>query len=105
MFNKNDIIEEIARNKLIEELMKNMGIKDNDKDDLMQEIYLVLLVYDEDKIIELYNNNQLKFFIVRIIQNQYFSKNSRYFMQYKRYYKLIDENKKISTEIEEDDNE
>jgi hypothetical protein len=102
MCNKNDIIEEIARNKLIEELIKNMGIKANDKDDLLQEIYLVLLEYDENKIIKLYNNNQLKFFIVRIIQNQYFSKNSPFYTKYKKYYKLIDENKKINTEIEDE---
>lgn len=102
MCNKNDIIEEIARNKLIEELIKNMGIKDNDKDDLLQEIYMILLEYEEDKIVKLYNNNQLKFFIVRIIQNQYFSKNSPYYMKYKRYYKLVDENKKINTEIEDE---
>ena len=102
MCNKNDIIEEIARNKLIEELIKNMGIKANDKDDLLQEIYLVLLEYEEDKIIKLYNNNQLKFFIVRIIQNQYFSKNSPFYTKYKKYYKLIYENKKINTEIEDE---
>lgn len=81
----NYIVEELYKTNLIIELCKNIGVSDKDMDDFTQEIYLILLEYDEEKLIEIYNKNQLKFFIVRIIQNQYNSKNSPFYMKYKRY--------------------
>lgn len=81
----NDIVEEIYKTNLLTELCENIGVTKNDMDDFLQEIYLILLEYDEEKLIEIYNKNQLKFFMVRIIQNQYHSKNSPFYMKYKRY--------------------
>lgn len=43
-----------------------------DLDDLAQIIYLILLEYDEEKIVDLWENEQLNFFIVRIAKNQLF---------------------------------
>lgn len=77
---------------LLDELLKNISIKQNDFDDLKSEILLIILEYDKEKIIELYEKNQLKFFIIRIINNQYFSNSSPYFKKYKKYYQLIDGN-------------
>lgn len=79
------IVEELYNTNLLTELCENIGVLPKDMDDFKQEIYLILLEYNKDKIIEMYNKNQLKFFIVRIIQNQYNSKNSPFYMKYKRY--------------------
>ena len=79
------IVEELYKTNLITELCENIGVLPKDMDDFTQEIYLILLEYNEEKLIEIYNKNQLKFFIVRIIQNQYNSKNSPFYMKYKRY--------------------
>lgn len=79
------IVEELYNTNLLTELCENIGVLPKDMDDFKQEIYLILLEYNQDKIIELYNKKQLKFFIVRIIQNQYHSKNSPFYMKYKRY--------------------
>lgn len=81
----NKIVEEIHNTGLLTELCENIGVLPKDMDDFQQEIYLILLTYNQDKIIEMYNNKQLKFFMVRIIQNQYHSKNSPFYMKYKRY--------------------
>ena len=48
---------------------------------------MVLLEYNPDKIVEMYEKKQLKFFMVRIIQNQYNSKTSPFYRKYKKYYK------------------
>lgn len=103
---RNKIVEEIYNSNLLSTLFKNMSVKGNDFEDLQQEILLILLEYDEEKIIEMYNNNQLKWFIIRLIKNQYFSCNSPYYKKYKKYYNLIDGNIKnggVDSEFEGDD--
>lgn len=69
-----------------------MNVFDGDIDDLEQEVYAILLEYDSDKIIEMYNKKQLKFFIIGIITRQYFSKTSPFYKKYKKYYSLVDSN-------------
>lgn len=77
---------------MLADLLRNMGVKGNDIDDLTQEVYLILMEYDSNKIIELWDNKQMKFWLVRVITNQYFSKNSPFYKKYKKYYQLIDGN-------------
>lgn len=97
----NNIINELAKEKTVETLCTNMGVEQAYLDDLVQEIYLILLEYDEDKLIKMYERKQLKFFIVRIIMNQYFSKNSPFYKKYKMYDQRQDYNKEIETEEDE----
>lgn len=92
MDRKNQIITDIHNSGLLVELCTNMGVKANDIDDLIQEIYLIIAEYDEDRIVEMWEKSQLKFFLVRVISNQYFSKNSPFYKKYKKYYRLIDGN-------------
>ena len=105
MDRKNNIIEVLAKEKTVETLCTNMGVEQAYLDDLVQEIYLILLEYNEDKLIKMYERKQLKFFIVRIIMNQYFSKNSPFYKKYKLYDQRQDYNKKIETEEDEFDTE
>lgn len=86
------IIEELYREKVIRNIITNMNVFEGDIDDLEQEIYTILLEYDVDKIIEMYNKKQLKFFIVGIVTRQYFSKTSPFYKKYKKYYSLVDSN-------------
>lgn len=86
----NKIYEEVFE--MLDDIFKNMCIKQNDLDDLKQEIILIVMEYDREKIIELYEKKQLKFFVVRIINNQYFSNSSPYYKKYKKYYQLVDGN-------------
>lgn len=102
---KNRIIKKLATNKVVEELCCNMGVEQAYLDDLIQEIYLILLEYNEDKLIKMFERKQLKFFIVRIIMNQYFSQNSPFYKKYKMYDQKQDYNKEIETEEDEFDTE
>ena len=79
-----NIVDKLARNRVVEDMIKNMNINDY-PDDLAQEIYLILLEYDKVKIEEMYNKNQINFFISRIITNQAFSKNSPFYLNYKKW--------------------
>ena len=80
------IIEDIANKRYVEQLCKNICHSSAPElDDLAQMIYEILLTYDEQKIVELYQNNQLGFFIVRVIKNQYFSNTSPFHKELRRF--------------------
>lgn len=95
------IIGELETQGVVREICENMKVSKNDIDDFVQEIYMILLEYDKDKIIELYNKKQLKYFIVGIISRQYNSSTSPYYKKYKKYYQYIDGNY-INNENNED---
>ena len=92
MEGKDEVIKELYKTKLIKELMNNMGVKRQDYADLEQEIYVILWEYNTNKIIQMYKKKQLKWFIIKLIQNQYFSINSPFYKNYKKYYRLVDGN-------------
>lgn len=100
---RNIIIEYIYSEKWIDEIIKNVGVRDSDKADLMQEVYLILLEYDVDKLQGMMDRGELKWFIVKVLKNQYFSKNSPYYKKYKKYYTLIDNNFNRNNLIEIDE--
>lgn len=55
-----------------------------DLKDLCQMVYLVLLEYDESRLQDLWEHNEMDFFIARVIMNQYRSTNSPYFYQIRK---------------------
>lgn len=97
MFNR--IMTEVYETEMVKDIIKNMNVKLLDADDLEQEIYMILLEYNRDKIIEMYQNKQLKFFIVGVVQRQYNSKTSPFYKKYKKYYSVIDENTINTNEV------
>ena len=82
---KYSIIDEISKDKLVEEIVYNIGDKgDEDLKDLIQDIYINLLEKENDLIETLYSTNQLKFYIVKMVVNNIHSKNSPYYTKYKK---------------------
>ena len=82
---KYKIIDEIGKDKLVEEIVYNIGSKgDEDLKDLIQDIYINLLEKEDSLIETLYSTNQLKFYIVRMVVNNIHSKNSPYYTKYKK---------------------
>ena len=96
------IIDELERNNVIRDICTNMRVQLNDIDDLIQEVYVILLEYNRDKIVELYHKKQLKFFIIGILQRQYHSNTSPFYKKYKRYYTLVDGNNVNKSEVNDD---
>jgi hypothetical protein len=99
------MLERIANERIVEELCGNIGVSPKYIDDFVQEIYLILLEYDQEKIKEIYDNGHIKFFLTRVIKNQWCSSTSPFFKKYRKYYSYIDENNNGNyevLEIEED---
>ena len=82
---KYKIIDEISKDKVVEEIAYNIGDRgDEDLKDLIQDIYINLLEKEDNLIETLYNTNQLKFYIIRMVVNNIHSKNSPYYTKYKK---------------------
>ena len=83
---KYEIIDIIAREHLVEKIVnKLLSSSKNPFDcpeDLIQEIYLLLLQKDDDLIVNLYNKGEIGFYLLKIARNQLLSVNSKYYYKY-----------------------
>lgn len=82
--NKREIIDELARDRAVERMAGGITRRPiaGELCDLCQIVYLYLLEYDDDKLVDLYENGQLGFFIVRVLLNQYRSAHSRFYYDF-----------------------
>lgn len=83
-----EIVATLAKERRVEQMVSNICHRDLDADlkDLCQLVYCVLLEYDEDKIVDLWEHGrQIDFFIVRIILNQYKSTRSTFYAEICRF--------------------
>lgn len=55
-----------------------------DLKDLSQMVYLILLEYDERRLLDLWENDQMHFFLARIIVNQYRSTSSPFYTIFRK---------------------
>ena len=84
---KAHIIETLAQEKRVEALVENIAHHSLTADlkDLCQMVYMILLEYDEAKLQDLWENDQMNFFLVRIILNQYRSSNSPFHTIFRKF--------------------
>lgn len=87
MTSKADIIETLAQEKRVEALVENIAHHSLTADlkDLCQMVYMILLEYDEVKLQDLWENDQMNFFLTRIILNQYRSSNSPFHTIFRKF--------------------
>lgn len=78
------IVELIVKRNLLDNIIKQVTNNSGDPDlyDLRQDLLFSLLV--DDKLSTIYENNQLNFYLARIVMNNIASKTSPYYRIYKR---------------------
>ena len=74
----------------IKEIIKNIAPADPDNEDLIQDVALVVLEKPPEFISKLYDKNQLKYYIARVIMNNLFSASSPYYCKYKKHRNTLD---------------
>lgn len=83
---KLEIVNELSRSNTVEKIIyKLLPCSKNPFDcpeDLIQDIYLLLLQKDDDLIVNLYNKDEIGFYLLKIARNQLLSKNSPYYTKY-----------------------
>lgn len=84
-----EIVEGLARARIVERIICNVsGFRPPlppDLQDLAQMVYEVILTYDREKIKEMHERGQLRFFIARVVVNQFRSSSSPYHKIYRDY--------------------
>lgn len=84
--NKWEVIDELSKNATVERIVyKLLPCSKNQFDcpeDLIQDIYLLLLEKDDTLIVDLHNKGELGYYLLKIARNQLLSKNSPYYTKY-----------------------
>lgn len=81
-----EIVDELSRSNTVEKIIYKLLPASKNRfdcpDDLVQDIYVLLLEKDDKLIIDLYNKGELGFYLLKIARNQLLSKNSPYYTKY-----------------------
>ena len=97
---KVEIIDELSRSNTVEKIIyKLLPCSKNQFDcpeDLIQDIYLLLLEKDDTLIIDLHNKGELGYYLLKIARNQLLSKNSPYYTKYIKFGAQSDELEKAA---------
>ena len=98
---KYEIIDELSKNATVEKIVNKLVSSSKNRfdfpDDLIQDIYVLLLEKDEDLIVNLYNKGELGFYLLKVVRNQLLSKNSPYYTKYIKFRAYSDELDKAYT--------
>ncbi|MGN0191081.1 MAG: hypothetical protein ACI39U_05440 [Candidatus Cryptobacteroides sp.] len=97
-----EIVRQLARERVVETMVMNIARQKLTPDlkDLSQMVYEILLDYDEDKIQDLWEHRQIRFFIARIIINQFRSSNSPFHTLYRKYQRMLNEDVSITRDAD-----
>jgi hypothetical protein len=71
--------------------------------DLKAEVFLVLCEMNEDKLIGMYERNELKFYIVRIMLNMIKSDRSNFYKSYRNYTEYVDNDTEAEVSFDKSD--
>ena len=86
---KIEVVDIIAREHLVERIVNKLLSSSKNpfdcSEDLIQDLYLILLQKDDDLIVNLYNKDEIGFYLLKIVRNQLLSKNSPYYQKYIRF--------------------
>ncbi len=85
---RHEIVADLARDEVVERIARFVAkspVLTPDLQDLCQLVYLILLEYDEDKVVDLYECGALRFFIARVLTNQYKTSNSAFHRQIRKF--------------------
>ena len=83
-----EIVDRLGREKVVEQTVQNIAHVDRltpELKDLSQMVYVILLSYEPAKILDLWEHGQIRYFISRIILNQYRSSKSPFHMLFRRF--------------------
>lgn len=84
---KAEICDTLAKSRRVESMVESICHHSltPDLQDLCQMVYLILLEYDEAKMQDLWEHNEMNFFIARIIINQYRSTRSPFHTLFRKF--------------------
>ena len=102
---KYEIIDELSKDSTVEKIIYKLLPASKNRfdcpEDLIQDIYVLLLEKDDKLIIDLYNKGELGYYLLKIAKNQLLSANSPYFYKYVKFGVNCDGLEKVKDFIDE----
>lgn len=80
-----EIINEVVNDGLYKALSLKYGQTEYISEELLQEFYLSLIQIDQDKLIDLYEKNQLRYYLVRVINLMAISKSNDFWRKIRKH--------------------
>ena len=103
---KVEIIDELSKDNTVEKIIYKLLPASKNRfdcpEDLVQDIYVLLLEKDDKLIVDLYNKGELGYYLLRIAKNQLLSANSPYFYKYIKFRAQSDDISEAAHIVEED---
>lgn len=94
---RNQIINDLYTSEWYNEMLSKITSNNKLKEELNQELMLILCEMDNDKLIKAHQDNYLKYLIINIAKKQYHSSTSPFHKKYRKYnYEFEDEIYKIA---------
>ena len=80
-----EVVELVAKEGWVEECIKTVsgGVWRSEYSDLVQDILIELL--DQEKVVSLFQKDQLRYYVMRIVRNNLQSCTSRFYYRYRRF--------------------
>ena len=96
-----EVVELVAKEGWVEECIKTVsgGVWRSEYNDLVQDILIELL--DQEKVVSLFQKDQLRYYVMRIVRNNLQSATSRFYYRYRRFSLLNQGDKALSNYGEE----
>ena len=93
---REEVVELVAKEGWVEECIKTVsgGVWRSEYSDLVQDVLIELL--NQEKIVGLYQRNQLRYYVMRIVRNNIQSATSRFYYRYRRFSLLNSGDKALS---------
>ena len=92
MLTNTEIAEQLAKDKVIEDICTNLRVTSNYYNDLVEEIYLIVMEYDNEKLNALMEKKQMHFWLTRVIKNNWESNTSPFWKTYRKFTSKQDDN-------------
>ena len=91
------VVELVAKEGWVEECIKTVsgGVWRSEYNDLVQDILIELL--DQEKVVSLFQKDQLRYYVMRIVRNNLQSCTSRFYYRYRRFSLLNQGDKALSS--------
>ena len=90
MADYDEIIRYVQSMQVVEKLSsKYLHYLKSDRDDFVQEMYIIILTIPKDKITALFERNELVRYIIQIVKNQLFNPKSNFSKKFERNIKKI----------------
>lgn len=93
MLTNGEIVSVVIEQGIVDKALRLYGVHTSHREDLAQEVLLILLEMDNERLNDIHDDGKLSHFVTKIIKNQWCSNTSTYYALFRKY-----ENKKATNE-------